>query len=341
MKILQVIDKLEIGGAERVFVDMCNILHKNNQDVSALILLENRGELANELRISIIELRRKNKWDVHSMYQCSKILKKYDVIHCHLRHVYKYIALVNFIFRCNSKVLFQNHSSTQVQKKELFFIKTLIKPQYYIGVSRMNTDWAERYLKLSKSKFFLLENIITQRKLQTIPEKSFDFILVSNIKPTKNNRFAVELSKMLNKSLLLVGKNQNESYFSEIVQLAQSTENIKIDTTTTVAQEIIPSAKLGLHTSKAETGPLVLIEYLAQGIPFLAYETGEVAKILKPYFPEYFIANFDAHQWTERIHTLLRIQTDVRMMQEVFDKYFGEDQYYSKLIKIYECVIKN
>jgi glycosyltransferase involved in cell wall biosynthesis len=95
---------------------------------------------------------------------------------------------------------------------------------------------------------------------------------------------------------------------------------------------------LGLHTSKSETGPLVLIEYLAQGLPFLAYDTGEVASILKPYFPEYFMDNFDIDKWEQRITKLLKENPDYDKMNFVFEKHFGKEQYFEKLNAIYTCI---
>src|SRR5690606_40370397 len=99
MKILQIIDKLDIGGAERVFVDMCNILQENNQDVSAMLLLEDRGELLSQLKVPIISFSRKSKWNIPSMHACSKIVKQYDVIHCHNKHTFRYIKLVCLLMR--------------------------------------------------------------------------------------------------------------------------------------------------------------------------------------------------------------------------------------------------
>jgi len=61
MRILQIIDKLDIGGADWVFVDMCNILQENGQDVSAMLLLEDRGELFSQLKVPIVAFSRKSK----------------------------------------------------------------------------------------------------------------------------------------------------------------------------------------------------------------------------------------------------------------------------------------
>lgn len=340
MKILQVIDTLNVGGAERVFVDICTILKENGQDVSALILLEDKGSLAKELKVPIIDFSRPHKWDIHVMYKCSQILRKYDIVHCHLRHVYRYISLVNLLFKSPSKIIFQDHyGSIGVDTSIPFLFNSILKPTYYIGVSQSLTNWALHKIAVQQKNVFLLQNIIRKEEVASSTLQSTDLLLVSNIKPIKNNAFAVQLAKELKLSLLLVGSNQNEAYY-DALQNEIDDEVIKIDQTVSKAQLIMKNARVGLHTSKSETGPLVLIEYLAQGLPFVAYKTGEVATMLQADFPEFFIDNFEIDQWKEKIQNLLENGFDRLKMEKVFEHHFGEKHYYTKLKNIYLCVIK-
>jgi glycosyltransferase involved in cell wall biosynthesis len=341
MKILQVIDTLNVGGAEKVFVDICNILYENDIKITSFFLLD-AGILNEELNenIPVIELNRTNKWSLAKMQRCSKILKQYDIVHCHFRHVYKYIALVSKIFNVKSKIILHDHyGSIDIDKEIPFLLNSFLKPNYYIGVSRSLQQWAENSLKIKSGNVFVLENIISKSNLKQDYSNASDLILVSNIKPVKNNKFGLELIEKLNASLLLVGQNQNNTYYAEILKKKNSNDsNCNIDSSIKNVQPILHCFKLGLHTSMSESGPLVLIEYLAQGLPFLAYETGEVSKILKTYFPDYFIDNFEVNQWTDRITMLLSKKNDTVKMQEVFEKHFGKEQYFKKLISIYQCV---
>ncbi len=338
MKILQVIDTLNVGGAEKVFIDMCSVLFENNQQVSALFLLES-GALSSEFNPEIqkFELYRKNKWSVKKMKECSIILNKFEIVHCHFRHVYRYVTLVNKLFPFNAKIILHDHyGSIDVDTKVPFLFSSFFKPNFYIGVSNTLVKWAKNNLQLEDKNVFLLENIIIKNLQIKERKKNYDFILVSNIKKIKNNQFAIDLAKKLNKSLLLVGKNQDESYYQNIQN--SLTDSIEIDATISNAQQVLHCAKFGLHTSFSETGPLVLIEYIAHGLPFLAYETGEVSKVLKNYFPLFFIDNFDINQWEERVKKINENQIDYSKFENVFQKEFGKLNYYRKLVEIYICI---
>ncbi len=340
MKILQIIDKLNVGGAERVFVDMCTILYENNCNVTALLLLD-EGVLDKELNQNIpkIYLNRNNKWNIFKMYECATILKQYEIIHCHCRQVYKYIKLVDLLFFINKKIIFQDHYGiTNINNQVPFYLKYIFKPKFYIAVSKNSLKWCKEYLNIEEKCIFFLGNIVVKENIKTHSDNniSYDFILVSNIKSNKNNLFALDLAIKMNKSLFLIGKNQDESYFQSICNF--NFDGLKLDSSINNVQQYLKNANLGLHTSVYETGPLVLIEYLAQGLPFLAYETGEVASILKPYFPEYFIDNFDIEKWEERITKLLNATPDYDKMNAVFEKHFGKQHYFEKLNSIYTCI---
>jgi len=339
MKILQIIDQLEIGGAERVFVDMCNILQENNQEVSAMLLLEHKGELVSQLKVPIVSFNRKSKWNLLSMYACSKILRQYDIIHCHSKHIFRYIKLVCLLMRVDKKLILQDHSSFKIQGRQLVIFKYLFRPDYYVGVSEAINRHAIDKVGIPEKNVFLLENIILKSS-SDIKYSFTDFILVSNIKTTKNNMFALEvLNAFPDKSIRIIGRVQEQKYYDDM-HTYRHLNNLTVDFVTTLneVQPVLKNSSIGLHTSPSETGPLVLIEYLAQGLPFLAYETGEVAKILKPHFQDYFIDNFNVEEWKTRLELIMNSVPDTQKMEEIFEQYFGKKQYYSKLENIYKCI---
>ena len=95
MKILQIIDTLDIGGAERILVNITNLLFKRGLDVSVLTTLTN-GPLAEDLNpnIKINSVSRKRKYSIFSMYHLFCYVKSYDILHVHLWHNLKYVLFV-------------------------------------------------------------------------------------------------------------------------------------------------------------------------------------------------------------------------------------------------------
>jgi glycosyltransferase involved in cell wall biosynthesis len=341
MKILQVIDRLNIGGAERVLVDMSNLLHEQGINVSVLFLLY-PGPMGNELNpdIPTFILNRKRRFSVTSFYKCALHLKKFDIIHCHHQYIFNYIKLTCFLFGIRKPIILHDHGPNRILNKKFAFLSMIFKPTCYIGVSSQLIQWAKAYFRLNENRIFLLPNII--RKKNTLHfEKKYDLILVSNIKPEKNQLFAIRLAKTMQKKLLIVGNPQDEDYFNLIKSASDSTVTFISDCTD--ATQYISQSAFGLHTSASETGPLVLLEYMAYGIPFLAFDTGEVAKICKAQYPDFIISNFTIPDWTSRISKIkdTYTTTPAHELQSFFDHHFGEQSYLTKCLKIYEQISEN
>lgn len=338
-KILQIIDTLDVGGAEKVFVDISNLLYENHHNVTAFFILK-KGKLAKDLneKIEIIELFRASKFSIKSMSICANFLTKFDILHCHSWHVYRYIKLVCFLFRIKSQIVLQDHYGKLDSKSiERLIFRTILKPKFYIGVSSNSLVWIKNFIKINKNNVFLLQNMVQkyQNKELIQQNKVKGIVLVSNIKPIKNQFFAAQLSKKIEAPLTLIGVIQDQNYYQSVLL---ENSKLKLISNCTNVPEILDEFKLGLHCSENETGPLVLIEYLAQNLPFLSYETGEISKILKPHFPEYFINNFEIEGWKKRIDYLLNSEPDIIKMNFIFDKYFNSEDYFKQLITIYSCI---
>ena len=99
MKILQVIDTLDVGGAERVLVDLSNLLYENGVEV-AVCTIVNRGKMADKLNNGIehYNIGRDIKYSLLKMYQFYKIAKEFQIIHVHMRYNLKYVWLIKKLF---------------------------------------------------------------------------------------------------------------------------------------------------------------------------------------------------------------------------------------------------
>jgi glycosyltransferase involved in cell wall biosynthesis len=341
MKVVQIIDELNTGGAERVFIDLTNLLYKSKKIDLSVLTFNNNGSLHPLLnkKITKISFIRKSKFNLFEAYQLSKILKQYDIVHVHMRQVYRYIRVVCLLFNVQTKIVFHDHyGKISTDKSIPRFFNSILKPKYYIGVSEELTSWAINKLKVRK--VFKLSNIVVKESGIESVEKKEGFIIVGNIKPVKNQLFAIRLAAELDKKITIVGKIHDEKYYTTLVKEVNKLgiqNNVKFLHNIINVQKMLPRFELGLMTSISESGPLVLIEYLYQNLPFIAYETGEVAETIKNDLPFFLINNFDINLWLKKIEEIKKIDNSIIL--KTYKEYFNPDDYINKCIDIYKEIL--
>lgn len=336
MKVLHVIDNLAPGGAERVMVNACNWLYEAGERVEAVLIVGREVDLAGELCGDIPRrvLHRRGRADWAAARALARRMQDADLVHAHMRHNYRYATLVARLFGVKTRLVLHDHSSSPAL---LAGLNGIFRPDYYIGTSTFSLEFARERLRMSQN-IFLLENAVEAHPVDPAPLRE-GIALVSNIKPIKNQAFALRLASLLPEVLHLYGAVQDRDYYEE---LRRTCREKKLHLVWHTQRCDIPTAlnqhRLGLHVSPNETGPLAVIEYLAQGLPFLAYRTGAAADLIGRDFPEFFIDCFEPEAWVERIRRLLAAPPDRARMAEVFERHFSKKRYVEQCLEIYKRI---
>ncbi len=348
MKILQVIDTLDVGGAERIVVLLANLLHINNKSVSVIILV-NDGDLIKELHpsISTLKLNRKKRFDFQKMKEFASIMDKFDVVHTHLKHNYRYTKLASMRYgKKKAKIILHDHSHNLLANRftikyyKDLLLKNIFKLEYYVGVSNENCAWGISYLGVRKEHCFLLENTIEKLDVIQKPSTKVGAVMVSNITPIKNIEFALDLVKEINEPLTIYGRIKDHGYYlklKSIIKENELTEKVTFVTNCSNIQEELVKYKFAIHTSLKETGPLVLIEFLAQELPFVAFSSGQVFNTIGNVLPEFFIDTFNQANWIAKIKALSLVSSF--KMKEIYEANFSTETYLQKCLNIYQKTI--
>lgn len=347
MRIIQVIDTLNIGGAEKMLVITSNLLVDYGIDVSVL-LISDEGCLLKELNdnIKIYKLKRNNKFSLSKMRHAKEILNEFDIVHTHLKHNFRYIKAIDFLFNLRCKIILHDHSHNFHHKRSLkdgvknFIFNFFLKPDFYIGVSNENLKWADKAFNISDDRKIILGNVVNKLSV-VIDDKDKvpnTVVLVSNIRPIKNIAFALEFISTIDWNLDIYGKIYDANYLEQIeakiIQL-NIAERVRIISDVNEVQKILPKYSFAIFTSLKETGPITIIEYLAQGVPFLTYNTGQVNKIIENELPLSVINNFDIDLWNERFYELINIDSS-DILKSIYDKYFKTENYLTKCLEVYK-----
>jgi len=338
MKILQVIDRLEAGGAERLFVNTAQLL-ANKAIPTGVLLFTAGGALDKELdsSVNIHLLDRANKFNPFTLYKAHHICKQYDIVHAHLRHVYAYIRLAQLLFGGEYKLVLHDHAAITADAPVR--LRGFFKPRYYIGVNTEQTNWAINTLGVEPRNVFLLENTVLAKQ-QPAPAKqgANKAIMIANIRQVKNIEFAISLCRRAGWNLNIYGNIIEQDYFNKLKGMAGDDGRINIIAGVTDFSGLYGHYSMAIHCSPKETGPLVLIEYLAAGLPFIAYQTGSAADTIAVTFPKLFMQHFEEEQWEQRIGEIVHDNDLPLQMQQLYKTKFNPEDYINKCLQLYQSV---
>ena len=118
LSVVQVIDQLLPGGAERVLITLSNILYRNGHQVKVITTVR-PGALARALNNGILHvcLRRKWKFSPFTMRKLIKEIKGYDIVHVHSIHNLRYVWLAMQLYGIRKRIFYQEHHGARANEK--------------------------------------------------------------------------------------------------------------------------------------------------------------------------------------------------------------------------------
>ena len=350
--IVQVIDRLHIGGAERVLVTLSNLLYEHGHHVTVLTTVT-PGPLAESLHknIPLVNLNRRSKWNPFTMLRLIKTVRKFDIVHVHSRHNLRYLWLAKKIFGLKTPVFYHEHHGYRIHTSATALEKKMFARVVFIAVSEQLKAWAIQKACTNESQTFTLANTVIRyvhdKALTARKESAFtELVMTGNFVPVKNMAFAIQILAYLNAAetrykLTIIGSVADKNYYESIVALVSSEgqeKYVRYITDCKNIQPILHQFDLAIHTASSESGPLVLVEYIAQGLPFVTYETGEVTAQVKEALPASVINNFNVEDWAGRIR-LIQQQDKLKtgaQLAAIFEAYYSAAAYYQKCMNIYD-----
>jgi Glycosyltransferase len=244
-------------------------------------------------------------------------------------------------------IFFHDHYGNIKNNQTIDFItKYIIRKSIYIGVSKELCRWSLD--KCGVKQTYQLNNIILKEKIvkkSHFKKEGIRLLIVSNIHPRKNIEFAIEIMYELIKNgeyyLDILGQITDRTYFIKLSNLISSfgiEDHVSFNSNCISTQQILHRYDLALHPSKSETGPLVLIEYIAQSLPFITFDTGEVVQQIKNELPMLIINNFEIVKWLDKINTLLNYDRKLfkEKMEKIYSHNYSSEKYYSRCLNIYQ-----
>lgn len=173
MRVLRIINSLDMGGAERSIYENVPIHKLNGLDIDVLVLKDSENYFQTELirsNINLYTLQCKSLYNPLIIFKMIPYFKKYDIIHAHLFPTLYWVGLAKLLSRCNGKLIFTEHATDNRRRRYLFwkFLDFLIYRIYdkLIAISYDAKENLLKHTKLSADKCLVIENGVNLQRVK-------------------------------------------------------------------------------------------------------------------------------------------------------------------------------
>ena len=294
MRILQLIDSLAPGGAERMAVNYANAL-SGKILFSGLVATRKEGDLKSQLytEVSYLFLDKKTTFDFIALFKLRNYVVTHQVKFVHAHSSSFLLAILLKIVYPKIKVIWHDHYGNseflKTRKKRMLQVGSLF---FYriITVNTLLKEWALRHL-FCKNVGYLPNFVQLDQDKESIVLKGQmgkRILCLANLRAQKNHLLLLDAAKKIKVSapewtFHLIGKDFQDDY-SKIVHQKIIQEELQgtvfIYGTSNAIVSAIQQSAIGVLTSASEGLPVSLLEYGYFGLPVVATAVGEVTTVL-------------------------------------------------------------
>lgn len=320
MRILQIIDSLDVGGAEKMAVNYANSLAER-VEFSGLITTRKEGYLKVQLQpnVAYLFLNRKRTIDLSAIMKLRHFCKSNQIEYLQ-PHGFSYFTalLLKFVYP-KIKIIWHDHYglSEFLSKRKLLFLK--IASFFFHGIIAVNFNlkkWAVK--RLHCQHVIYLPNYTTidnSVKKETIlaGNQGKRILCLANLRHQKNHFMLLEVAEKMKATypdwtFHLVGNDLNDDYsqkIKQVIQEKQLTQNVFIYGTKNDTLHIIEQSDITILTSNSEGLPVALIEYGLLSKPTVSTNVGEIPLIINDGVNGYVVPIKDSDAFFQKLVTLV------------------------------------
>ncbi|VAW22805.1 Alpha-1,4-N-acetylgalactosamine transferase PglH [hydrothermal vent metagenome] len=354
VKVIQLIDSLNPGGAEMMAVNIANgLADKGVQSHICVTRLE--GSLKSKIASSVgyLFLNKKNILDLKALKKLNKYIRenKIGIIHAHSSSYF--FAFLIKIRIPKVKIIWHDHygySENLLNRSK--FPLNLISNSFYaiISVNNLLEQWSKRYLK-TKNVYFI-PNFASLG--MNIPKITFlsgkegkKIVCLANLRPQKDHlnllrAFEIVHKQYLDWTLHLVGLDLKDTYSTKIknfITEKKLVNSVFLYNSCADTAHILAQATIGVLASKSEGLPVSLLEYGLVKLPVVITNVGDCNKVVQNKVNGLLVEPTNDEKLAGAIIKLianseLRMNLGANLCENV-RRNFSKENYISKLINIY------
>ena len=294
-KILQLIDSLATGGAERMSVNLANAL--SGVGVKSFLCATRKGGALEQFINSSVKkltLHKTSAIDVKAIYILVKFIRENEIniIHAHSSSFFMAVLCKPFT---GVKIVWHDHygKAEQLDQRPMGAIRTA---SYFfntvISVNEKLAFWSKENLHVNNEQVRFLQNFaqLSFRNLNLdLPgTKKTRMVCLANLRPQKDHMTLLKAFKRVVEKhsdwhLLLVGQDSKDEYSDSIKRFIREQnleQNIHVLGSRNDTADILVNSTIGILSSESEGLPVALLEYGLAKLAVVSTDVGQCGDVL-------------------------------------------------------------
>lgn len=343
-KLAIVISSLEVGGAERMVLDLIKAI-KDNITVKLYIIKSNMKTIydkeASKLGVELVYFNHRIK--IFSFLVAIKFFKemkrfKPDIIHSHLKSSF-YVFLYN-IFHKNFRWIHTVHTLANVDIKfvrRLFYKKVINNKRMELVAVSDNVLESIRYY-FNNASVVKIPNGIHLEKFYNNDLKEINIISIARFDKVKNHEYMLlELKPIIDKvnKIFLIGDGKLRRKIFNLIKTYKMEDKVVIINFTNRTANYLANSTIYLSTSLYEGLSLSVIEALASGLVVIASKASNEL-ILNNY--NGFLINLEQNELTNKLNFVinnLKKLNNIRENAKLYASNFSIENMKNRYLQLY------
>jgi glycosyltransferase involved in cell wall biosynthesis len=338
--VMQVTDSLDVGGAERVAVNVANLLPRDRFS-SVLCTTRKEGPLSTLVgpHVARIALGRRGRYDLPPLRRLEAFVTAngIQIIHAHSSALF--VSLAASVRHPRVAVIWHVHHPHHVTEKSPWIYRIATRRvAAVVAVSQEVADWVERSVWVSPDRVLYLPNFSPPSSpaahggLDLPGRKGRRIACLANLRPQKDHAtllhaMAIVTRRVPDAHLLLIGGGSDESYRSAIsAQIAHDglSAHVSLLGERLDAPAILGGCDIGVLSSEFEGFPLALVEYGHAALAVVATRVGQCADVLDDGASGLLVEAHRPDQLADAMVSLLDSASRRRALGETLARRVGE-----------------
>ncbi|WP_034261595.1 glycosyltransferase [Altibacter lentus] len=294
MKVLQLIDSLDAGGAERMAVTLANALNRSSHE-AFLCTTRKEGLLKETLDpgVAYLFLNKRNAYDVLALKKLVSFIKRHkiEVVHAHSSS-YFFASLVKKILPKVRLIWHDHYGDSEHLSARRFKVLKYCSRRFdaIISVNEVLKTWALEHLHCKN--VYYLQNFAgtdvqesSQDRLQG--PTGYRLVCLANLRSQKDHINLLEAFKSVlehypEATLHLVGAPQEASYVRSLEHSIETNglTGVYFYGSQGKVLSLLRMADVGILSSRSEGLPVALLEYGMAGLPVVCTRVGQCQEVV-------------------------------------------------------------